>query len=89
MTVGLLAAAVKPLMNKAAKGWHLLFLATVVGAVLSLVSGLIMATVGSFIATLVMTAIGFMVGAYFLFEIRSHFVRTANANKKPATKKKA
>ena len=66
-----------------------LFLATVVGAVLSLVSGLIMATVGSFIATLVMTAIGFMVGAYFLFEIRSHFVRTANANKKPATKKKA
>lgn len=87
--VGLFAAAIKPLMNKSAKGWHLLFVAVAVSAILSLVSGLILATVGSFIVTLVMTAIGFMVGSYFLFEIRSHFVRTADVKKKPAAKKKA
>ncbi|HRQ87047.1 MAG TPA: hypothetical protein PLY16_02965 [Candidatus Saccharibacteria bacterium] len=89
VTVGLFATAIKPLMNKAAKGWHLLFIAVVVGAILSLVNGLIMATVGSFIVTLIMTAISFMIGSYFLFEIRSHFVRTADGSKKPAAKKKA
>ena len=73
----IMAMAVQPLKLKKNKGWDLMFLAYLVG----IVSGLVSAVLNFQIFSLIGVAVGAVIGAYFLFEIRSHFKPTKIAKK--------
>ena len=63
------AMAISPLKAMSKKGWDYLFLAYLVG----IASGVIGAVLNIDILSLIWTAIGAAIGAYVLFEVRSHF----------------
>lgn len=73
------AISINPLKNLQKKGWDLLFLTLIISAVSIVVNAVINFNVVGFIFSIIFGAIGLAVGAYFLYEIRSHFVA---ANKK-------
>lgn len=69
VTVVIEAMAISPLKVQKKKGWDLLFLAYLVGVA----SGVIGAILNFDVFSLISTAIGAVIGAYFVFEIHSHF----------------
>lgn len=71
--VGLNAAAIGPLRQLKKRGWDLLFLAFLLGVISAIVDAVTTFNPFSFVFSLIFTAIFAAVGAYFLFEIRSHF----------------
>jgi hypothetical protein len=71
------AMAIKPLQDKKKKGWDLMFLAVLLSAVSSVVSIVLTANPMGIIGAV----IGLLIGGYFLFEIRDHFVAGAKAKK--------
>jgi hypothetical protein len=82
------AMAVKPLKAQQRQGWSLLFIGLVLRT-LSVVLGAILSfSVLGFIFGLIFGAIGLAIYAYFLYEIKSHFVGTgAKAVHHKTTKK--
>jgi hypothetical protein len=67
------ASAIKPLKNMKNKGWDLLFLVFIVKIVAEIVNLLISLNIFLFLSSLIGVAIGVVIGAYLLFEIRSYF----------------
>jgi len=63
------AMAISPLKAMSKKGWDYLFLAFLV----SVASGVIGAVLNVDVISLISTAIGAAIGAYVLFEVRSHY----------------
>lgn len=72
------AMAVNPLKSHQKKGWDLLFLILVINTVLTGVSILINFNFFAFIPSVIGTGISAFISAYFLFEIRSYFVKSAS-----------
>lgn len=70
------AMAISPLKAQHKKGWSLLFLSFVISAVNTVVGAILTFNPLTFIFGLIFGAIGLAIFAYFLFEIRSHFVGT-------------
>jgi len=77
VTIIIEAMAISPLKVLNKKGWDLMFIAYLIGIALSVVSAVLTLT----IINLIGTAIGAAIGAYFLFEIRSHFKQAAIVKK--------
>lgn len=73
LTIVINAMAITPLKAQSKKGWDLLFLTFVVGVVSSIVSIVLNFSTYSVITSIITSAIGIAIGAYFLFEIRSYF----------------
>lgn len=69
----ILATAISPLKNLNKKGWNLMFLLLLVSAVQVVVVSIVGLNVFSFIFGIIFGAIGLAIGAYFLFQIKSHF----------------
>jgi hypothetical protein len=81
----LLAFSVKPLKDMQKKGWVLLFialLAQVLNVVIMALLNLFSVNIAGFFFSLIFSAIGIVIGAYFLFEIRSQFAHTTKTAKK-------
>lgn len=81
LAIALMAMAIKPLKAMDKRGWDLLFLLSLAGATLSVVSAVINFDVFSLLGGLIGAAIGLAIGMYFLFEIRSYFEAKPKANK--------
>jgi hypothetical protein len=73
ITVIINAMAVTPLKAKSKKGWDLLFLTFLVGVVSAVVSIVLNITTVSVVGSVISGVISVVIGAYFLFEIRSYF----------------
>lgn len=73
--VVLLATAVKPLQLKQKKGWVLLFVTWLVGAVSIVVNAVLSLNPFGFIVGIIFGAIWLAVSGYFLFEIHGQFAR--------------
>jgi hypothetical protein len=77
------AMAIQPLRNRERRGWSLLFIAYIIGIASQVTSILICFGILSFIPRVILSAISAVVGAYLLFEIRTHFnTLTISSNKK-------
>lgn len=79
----LMVMAISPLKAHKKLGWDLLFIVTLINVASIVVTGLIAMNIFSIFWGLVWAA----VGAYFLFEIRSHFEGHKVATKKAEAKK--
>lgn len=77
LTVVINAMAITPLKAQSKKGWDLLFLVFLIGIVSSIVSVVLNFSSYNVIANIFSSVIGIVIGAYFLFEIRSHFKSTS------------
>lgn len=73
LTTVLEAMAISPLRAMKARGWDLMFLVFVVGLVSGVAGAVLNFNALSFIPSLIGTAIGGAISAYFLFEVRSYF----------------
>jgi len=73
VTIAIEAMAIKPLKSQKKKGWDLMFLVLLIGAVSQVVNIILNFNPMSFIPNVIFTAIGVAIGAYFLFELRSYF----------------
>ena len=73
-SVAVMSMAISPLKALKKKGWDLLFIALLINAASIVCSAFLSMNFGVFITNIFSGAIGIAVGAYFLFEIRSHFV---------------
>jgi len=71
----LTAMAIQPLKGLKKKGWDLLFLTSVIGFVSMVISAVMNLNALNMIPNLLSTAISAVISMYFLFEIRSHFVK--------------
>jgi hypothetical protein len=80
VTIVIEAMAVKPLKSQNKKGWDLMFLVFLIGVVSQLVGIVLNFNAMSLIPSIIFTALGIAIGAYFLFELRSYF-KGAIANK--------
>ena len=74
--LALLATAITPLKAMKAKGWNVLFMVLLVDAVYVAVNALFSFNIIGFVFNLIFGAIGLAISAYFLFEIKSHFVKS-------------
>ena len=74
-TIALSAMAISPLKLSLKKGWTLLFLVLVLRAAAVVVEAILHFNVFGFISTIIFGAISIALGAYLLYEIRSHFVK--------------
>lgn len=84
-----LGLAVSPLREKKKGGWDLLFIAlllNIVRIVVNLVISLLVLNIFGFIFGLIFGAIVVTASAYFLFEIRSHFVHVSRSRGVKAAK---
>ncbi len=76
LTVVITAMAISPLKALSKKGWDLLFLVYLLG-IASQVVGAVVSVFGytgtNFLSGIIGAIISAVIGAYFLFEIRSHF----------------
>jgi hypothetical protein len=75
--IGLLATAVTPLRAMKARGWDLLFMALLLQALYAILNAFLTYNIVGFVFSLIFSAIGLAIGAYFLFEIKSHFVKSS------------
>lgn len=71
----LFAMAIKPLKAMDKKGWNLLFGSSLLSVTLSLISNIVNFNIYTFIPGLIGLVIGLAISMYFLFEIRSYFVK--------------
>lgn len=69
----LLAMAISPLREKQKKGWVLLFMTLLLGAVSTVVSAILTLSLLSFITSILFGAIWLAIGAYLLSEIHGEF----------------
>lgn len=76
VTTILTALAINPLKKSQKKGWDLLFLTMLVSAASILVGAVVGLDLGRFIGGIIFGGVGLAIGAYFLFQIRSYFVKT-------------
>ena len=76
------ALAIMPLKEKQKRGWDLLFLGSLIGAVASIVSALFSGWF--FLSNIVSAAVGLAISWYLLFELRGHYVakKPSSANNK-------
>lgn len=91
-TIVLTAMAIKPLKSMNKRGWDLLFIVALIEVVFSIISAVADFSVFTIIPNLIFTAIGFMIGMYILFEIRSYFAKSSKvveAKKVPETVRSA
>ncbi|MEI6850374.1 MAG: hypothetical protein WCK26_00220 [Candidatus Saccharibacteria bacterium] len=74
-TTAITAMAIKPLQGMKKKGWDLLFIVFLLGVASSVVSAALSLTYNAYglIPNIASAIISAVIGAYFLFEIRSHF----------------
>jgi hypothetical protein len=72
-TIVLEAMAITPLKAQNKKGWDLLFIVFLIGVASSVISAVLNIGSYSVIANVIGSIIGIVIGAYFLFEIRSYF----------------
>jgi len=77
VTIVIEAIAISPLKTQNKKGWDLMFLAYLIGILSSVVSAVLTLT----IVNLFSAVIGAVIGAYFLFEVRSYFKQAAIVKK--------
>ncbi len=77
----LFARAVSPLKALKKQGWKLLFLVLLLDTVYVVLNSIFSFSIIGFIFGIIFGAIGIAIGAYFLFEIRSHFVSAKAAKK--------
>ena len=70
-TIILISLSIKPLMNSQKKGWKLLFYALLLQAVAIIINAILSLNILSLIYGL----IGFAIGSYLLFEVKSYFVK--------------
>jgi len=77
----LMATAISPLKAMHKKGWEMLFLVLLVNAAAGVLNILLSFSFG-FLFSLIGLAIGVAIGAYLLFEIRSHFNLISAVGKK-------
>jgi hypothetical protein len=78
--------SIQPLKKKQAKGWRILFFSLVAGLVAAVVAAVLGLDVANIITSTAIGLIAFLIGAYFLFQVKSFFEPTAKTAKK-ATKK--
>lgn len=71
-----MALAIKPLKAHQRQGWSLLFIGFVLSAANVVLGAILSFSPLGFIFGLIFGAIGLAISAYFLFEIKSHFVGT-------------
>jgi hypothetical protein len=71
----LLALSVNPLKAKQQKGWVLLFLVWLLGAVSVVLNAVLTLSVFNFIVSIIFGALWLAVSGYFLFEIHGQFAR--------------
>ena len=74
----IMAMAITPLKEMKKKGWDLMFMATIVSVVASIFNY----GYGDIVTSIIGSAIGAVIGMYFLFEIRSHFNGATVVSKK-------
>ena len=72
--VVLMIMAVKPLKAMKKRGWNLMFFAYLLGIISQIFSMLDNFTLGSILSVV----IGAVIGAYFLYEIKSYFIKAGN-----------
>ena len=77
VTIIIEAMAISPLKIQNKKGWDLMFIAYLIGIASSIISAVLTLT----IINLFGAAIGAVIGAYVLFEIRSYFKQAAIVKK--------
>ena len=84
----LLGLAVKPLREKQKKGWVLLFVSWLVGAVAVVVNALLTLNALTIVPSLIFGAIGLAISGYFLFEIHGQYahVQKSRGVKEATTK---
>lgn len=73
-SVFVMAMAINPLKALKKKGWDFLFIALLINCASIIFSALLSLNIITFITNIFSGAVGAAIGAYFLFEIRSHFV---------------
>jgi hypothetical protein len=74
--VTLLATAILPLKAMKAKGWKILFFVLLIDAVYTVINAVFSFSVIGFVFSLIFGAIGLGISAYFLFEMKSHFIKS-------------
>lgn len=82
LTTVLMAMAINPLRMHAKKGWRLLLWVMTIGVAVEITYVFVSADVGSFIWSMIVTALG----SYVLFEIRHYFTETAKVHHAKAIK---
>jgi len=80
---------VKPLQDRTKKGWTLLFVVLLLGAVSIVLSALFTLSAYRIISDLIFGAIAIALGAYLLFEVRSQFAHTTGVRTRARTTKTA
>jgi hypothetical protein len=75
MTVAIMAMSVTLLKGEQKRGWTLLFWVLILRAVAVVVAAILTCSLMSFIGEILWGAVGLVIGAYLLFEIRSYFVK--------------
>lgn len=73
-SVVIMAMAITPLKGLKKKGWDFLFLALLLNCAYFIFGALVNFSFISFTSSLLSSAVGIAIAAYFLFEIRSYFV---------------
>jgi len=72
----LLFKAIAPLHQKKAYGWNLLLIVFLVSGVEIVVNAVLSLSVFQFISTIIISGIFYAIGAYFLYQVKPHFVKT-------------
>ena len=75
-TTVLTALAINPLKKAQKKGWNLLFLSLLVSATSVLVGAVVSLNLGTFISEIIFGGIALVICSYFLFQLRSYFIKT-------------
>ncbi len=77
----LYAKAATPLKEHLRSGWDILFIVLVIGALKTLLDAVFTFNIFGFVFGLLFELIGVMIAAYFLFEIRVYFIKSAKVVK--------
>ncbi|UTX51438.1 hypothetical protein KI440_00540 [Candidatus Saccharibacteria bacterium TM7i] len=77
----LFVTAIQPLRAKVKRGWVLLFATLLVGALSIVLNAVLTLSIGDFIVSILMGAIGLAIGAYFIFEIHGEFAHDERLKK--------
>jgi hypothetical protein len=87
LSVALLALAITPLKAKQKKGWVLLFITWLLGALSVVVTAILTLSVLNFITSVIFGALWVAVGGYLLFEMHGQFAHVERSKGVKAEKK--